>query len=107
MSIAPGHIDGTFELAAPELAAIATAVQAAPGDASQLLDDARAELLRRLHARSDDFAATRALCALEAYAARLQPTRSGDAQLLVRAGSSCNARRWWRPFRDKSPGTVR
>ena len=70
---------------------------------ARLVQDTRRELLNRLHRRSDDFAATEALRALDTYSAPHHDPHGpkSDSERLVHAGLSANARmRAWRPWRS-------
>jgi hypothetical protein len=97
---------GSFERAGPALVAQATATAKRRDDRPVQRDEVRSELVRRLHCRSDDFAATKALCALEAYSAGLESGQHGDAVRLMHAGLSCNARiRAWRLWRSPTGRT--
>jgi hypothetical protein len=91
-----------FRRAGPDFAAMAAEITAQPEHTARVLKHARSELLRRLHCRSDDFAATEALRALDTYSAHLGPAgHSGDPERLVHGGLSGTARmRAWRPWRS-------
>ena len=91
-----------FRRAGPDLAAMAAEITDQPEQTPRVLKRARSELLRRLYSRSDDFAATEALRALDTYSAHHGPaSHSGDSERLVHGGLSGNARmRAWRPRRS-------
>jgi hypothetical protein len=91
-----------FRRAGADFAAMAAEITAQPEQAPRVLKHARSEVLRRLHRRSDDFAATEALRALDTYSAHLgSDGHSGDSERLVHAGLSGTARmRAWRPWRS-------